>query len=115
MKYKNYLNIQKRFSLFSKYFIYVDVPEGYAIDIFEHDHVHFKVLRTYISHTSNYVIIYVKILKCDISEFVKDMEILNDKMKVCGYPDYDLFCMDFFLKIITKMSAHLIDDLKKAI
>lgn len=115
MKYKNYLNIRKRFSFLFKYFIYVDVPQGYAVDIFEQSHLHFKVMKTYISHTSDFVIIYIKIPKCEVSEFIEDMELLEKRMEICGYPDYDLFCIDFFLKFVTKMSAHLVEDLKNAV
>lgn len=113
MKHKNYLIMRKKFSFLFKYFIYVDVPQGYALDIFEQDHVHYKVLHTYVSKTSDYVIIYVKILKHDIPNFIKDMELLDKRMEICGFPDYDMFCMEFFLKLLTKLSAQLVDDLNE--
>ena len=116
MKHVNYLNIRKRFSFLFKYFLYVDVPQGYAIDMFEQDHIHFKVVKTYLSSkTKDYVIVYIRILNRDIPTFEKDMQILDKRMEICGFPDYDIFCADFFLKLVTKMSAHLMEDLKESV
>lgn len=85
-----------RRSPFYHYFLYVDVPEYLADDLFSNEDVDVRFLREYEDPGSDYRVIYARCRKRDTPRFLSAIDRLTNKAMLCGYPGYKDFCLDFF-------------------
>ncbi len=100
---KNCLRLE-RFSLWHKYFAFLDTGEYLADGLFIKYQVPVKFMQEYGRDDSTYLMIFCRIKKQDEGAFLKALRELPNKMLLCGYPDYSAQCWDFIEKIINQKS-----------
>ena len=88
---KNYLKL-KECSLFFRYYIFVDVREYLADNLFIDEKVRVWFQKEYEKKDTCYIIIFCKIRKKDELRFLEALKKLENKMLLFGYSDYMDFC-----------------------
>ena len=94
----------EQFSLLYDHYVFVDVPEYYADQLFIRHQVTVRFGREYQHPDHPYVVIFCKVRKRDRSRFLSALDELNRKMLLCGYPGYEEFCAS----LLAKMNARLL-------
>jgi hypothetical protein len=98
---KNCLRLE-RFSLWHKYFAFLDVGDYLADSLFIKHQVTVKFMQEYGREALPCRMIFCRIRKQDESAFLEALRELPDKMLLCGYPDYPARCRDFMEKVETQ-------------
>jgi hypothetical protein len=111
---KNCLRLE-RFSLWHKYFAFLDVGDYLADSLFIKHQVTVKFMQEYGREALPCRMIFCRIRKQDESAFLEALRELPDKMLLCGYPDYPARCRDFMEKVEhqkpkERMCSHDADD-----
>lgn len=95
---KNYFTLE-RFSLLYDYYVFIDVPEYYADQLFIQHKVTVRFGNEFQHPDQPYVIIFCKVRKRDRDRFLSALSELDRKMILCGYPGYSEFCDTFIAKM----------------
>ena len=82
MEGKNYWRL-RRFSLFYKYYAFVDTEEYLGDQLFG---------KEFGKKGNDYLIIFCKVRKKDEKNFLKALDELEKKMLLMGHHDYPAFC-----------------------
>lgn len=95
---ENYLTL-KRVSLLYDHYVFVDVPEYYADQLFIRRGVRVRFGLEFKHPDQPYVVIFCKVRKRDRNEFLAALSELDSKMILCGYTGYSEFCNDFMAQM----------------
>lgn len=95
---KNCLRLE-RFSLWHKYFAFLDTGEYLADGLFIKYQVPVKFMQEYGREALPYRMIFCRIRKQDESAFLEALRELPNKMLLCGYPEYTDKCKQFIEKV----------------
>lgn len=93
--HKNYMELSSR-SPFTRKFMYFDIPEYKADDIFNEVGVLPKFEEEMVRDGTPYVIIFCRVKKTEIHKFQLAMDKLINKMLLLGFEDYLDYCGDVF-------------------
>lgn len=96
---RNYLHIRS-FSLLYSTYAYIDLPEYLADGIFAAKGVRMKFKEEMKHPDSPYIFIFCKVRKADEQRFLDALEMLHDKMLICGHRDYCTFCENIIGRLI---------------
>ena len=88
---KNYFRAETKNPVYANY-VYVDTKEHLADTLFIRNKVYVKFEREYAKEGTDYVIIFCRVRKKDISKILKSFEDLGNKMALLGHSDYNEFC-----------------------
>ncbi len=89
---KNYVKIIKGISLFKTWFAFADTKENLADQIFIKHKLFVRFGQEYEKPGEKYKIIFCKVSKKRVGDFVECMKELEIKMELFGYTDYEEFC-----------------------
>lgn len=93
MEFKNYISIKKA-SLRYQYFCFIDTNEYLADRLFINHKVRVHFQNEAYRPDIDYVFIFCKVKKRDVSEFLEALEELKNKMILLGHSDYETFCIE---------------------
>lgn len=97
----------KSTSLFTNEFVYVDLPEYLADQLFIKHMVKVKFDRDQMRRPGDpYVIIFCKVRKKDTKRFLAALDELPEKMRLHGHEDYEEYCN----KLIITLSCGKVKD-----
>lgn len=88
MKKKLYLKIRKP-SFRYAYFLFFDTPEYLADPLFVNQTVRVWFDREYAKEGSPFLAILCHVKKKDSAKFLAALDALENKMILCGYPEYE--------------------------
>ena len=88
---RNCLKLAK-WSLFFRYYVFVDVKEYLADNLFIYEKVRVWFQKEYWKEDTCYKIIFCKVRKKDELKFLEALKKLENKMLLFGYSDYIDFC-----------------------
>ena len=91
MQIKNYFKIDK-FNPFREKYMFIDLPEYLADDIFVRNELSVKFGKEYEKPEEKYVFVFCTIWKKDREKFEVCMKQLETKMLLMGHTDYTEFC-----------------------
>ena len=88
----NYIKLKKKW--YSRYneFLYVDVEEHLADDVFVKNKIPVKFTGDYKHDDEKYILVYCKVMPKYTEEFSNSLLKLKSKMYLNGYTDYESFC-----------------------
>ncbi len=98
MEGKNYWRL-RRFSLFYKYYAFVDTEEYLGDQLFIQQKVEVSFGKEFGKKGNDYLIIFCKVRKKDEKKFLKALEELEKKMLLMGHHDYPIFCENLKLQM----------------
>ena len=97
--YKNYINIHHTIP-FRKKFMYIDVEDYLADDIFETNNLSVRIFdKEFKKEDSDYIISICTIYSKDTDKFIECMDKLKNKIQIFGYKDYPEVCEVFNLTL----------------
>ena len=88
---KNYFRAETKNPVYANY-VYVDTKEHLADTLFIRNKVYVKFEREYAKEGTDYVIIFCRVRKKEISKILKSFEDVDNKMALLGHSDYNEFC-----------------------
>lgn len=98
--YKNYINIHHIIP-FRKKFMYIDVEDYLADDIFETNNLSVRISdKEFKKEDSEYIISICTIYSKDTDKFIECMDRLKNKIQIFGYKDYSEVCEVFNLNFL---------------
>ncbi|MDU3179936.1 MAG: hypothetical protein E6686_00860 [Lachnospiraceae bacterium] len=98
MEGKNYWRL-RRFSLFYKYYAFVDTEEYLGDQLFIQQKVEVSFGKEFGKKGNDYLIIFCKVRKKDEKNFLKALDELEKKMLLMGHHDYPAFCENLKLQM----------------
>ena len=97
----NYLQLKSnRFSRYNN-FVYIDTTGFLADRIFIENKVRVKFCGDYKHREKNYVVVFCKVKKKDVSVFLQSMAELENRAILMGNTDYESFCKEEFERFIS--------------
>lgn len=99
-----------KFSLFNRYFAFLDTEEYLADGLFIQHEVTVHFGPEYEKPGSPYRMILCRVRKRDEDRALAALEELLRKMLLCGHMDYPAFCRDLWSKLRTLKGGALCDD-----
>lgn len=87
----NYV-VLKNLNPFVKKFIYVDILDYYADQLFIKNKVKVKFDGEFVKSSEKYIFVLCTILNKYENKFVETMSELSNKMLICGKTDYHIGC-----------------------
>jgi hypothetical protein len=95
----NYIELKKKW--YSRYneFVYIDVDDHLADDIFVKNKIPVKFRGDYKHDDKKYVLVYCKVKPKYIDEFLNSLGELKNEMFHNGFADYDMFCKNMLDRI----------------
>lgn len=95
----NYIELKKKW--YSRYneFVYIDVDDHLADDIFVKNKIPVKFKGDYKHDDKKYIIVYCKVKSKYLDEFTNSLGKLKNKMIHNGFTDYEVFCKNLSEKI----------------
>lgn len=95
----NYIELKKKW--YSRYneFVYIDVDDHLADDIFVKNKIPVKFKGDYKHDDKKYVLVYCKVKPKYIDEFLNSLGELKNEMFHNGFADYDMFCKNMLDRI----------------
>jgi len=96
----NYIKLKP--SLLYQNYVFFDVEQYYADNLFIRHKIKVTFLREYQKEDIPYLAIFCKVKKRYASEFEIVMKELADKMIICGFAEYEQFCENFINDILPK-------------
>ena len=91
---KNYIEIDRK-SLLFKFFAYLDTNEYLANEMFVQNGLKVFFCKTGRKKDSRYVIVICKVWKKDADRFVRVMDLMNKKMLLLGYGNFEKVLQEF--------------------
>ena len=95
MEYKNYCPVDK-FSVRYKHFCFADTKDHIAAELFKEHGIKVLFHKQYAKEESDYVFVFVKVLKKDLEKFYEVLEEIKTKMETQGKTEYREVCESFF-------------------
>lgn len=90
----NYLQLKSnRFSRYNN-FVYIDTTGFLADRIFAQNEIKVKFCGDYFHREKNYVVVFCKVKKKDVSVFLQSMAELANRAILMGNTDYESFCKE---------------------
>lgn len=97
----NYLQLKSnRFSRYNN-FVYIDTTGFLADRIFAQNEIKVKFCGDYFHREKNYVVVFCKVKKKDVSVFLQSMAELANRAILMGNTDYESFCKEQFERFIS--------------
>lgn len=93
--HQNYMELFSR-SPFTRKFMYFDIPEYKADDIFNEMGIIPKFEEEMVRDGTPYVVIFCRIKKTEVHKFQLAMDMLVKKMLILGFTDYLEYCEGIF-------------------
>lgn len=95
----NYIKLKKKWYSIYNEFVYIDVDDHLADDIFVKNKIPVKFKGDYKHDDKKYVLVYCKVKPKYIVEFLNSLGELKNKMLHNGFTDYETFCKNVLEKI----------------
>ena len=89
----------EKFSLLNEHFAIIDTADYLADQLFIKHEVRVAFGTVFVCPAAPYRVIHCKCRKGDVDRFLAAIRELPNKMRLCGHPDYLVFCEDLKKKV----------------